>query len=436
MSKQVSLALALAFVSLVSARAGRTYDLLLKGGHVIDPANSVNGIRDVAVVDTKITRVAESIPAEEATQTIDVSGHYVTPGLVDIHVHLFYSFLSTTVRSVIPDDHTFPSGVTTVVDAGTSGADNFEELLGLLERKPQRTRTRVLVFLNISRSGMVQGENDPRTFDVARAVASARKHADIIVGFKTAHYWTSRQYDSSHPPWASVESTIEAGRRAGLPVMIDFHPRPPSGGYPARSYRELILQRMRPGDIHTHCYAAHIPSIQADGTVNPDVRRAQQQGVIFDVGHGGGSFVYKHAAVAIKQGYLPNTISTDTHGGNTSNGKVVNMMNVMSKCLNLGLSLEDVICRSTTNPARAINRPQLGNLSVGSAADIAVIKLTRGKYGYVDTSGGKIIGDRKIECVMTIFEGSVVFDPSGLSMPLWQDIPKDSEYWRPPRQSW
>lgn len=432
----VTIGLALALVPVGTTRAAPKYDLLLKGGHVIDPGNSLSETRDIGVVDATIARVDSSIEAVEARKTIDVSGYYVVPGLIDIHAHVFSGFATSTVRSVIPDDHCFPSGVTTVVDAGTSGADNFEAFLATRNRRARPTQTRVLALVNISRTGMGRGENDPRTFDVARAVATATKYPDIVVGFKSAHYWTGRAYDAAHPPWASVERVLEAGERADLPVMVDFFPRPPSDGYPARSYRELIMERLRPGDIHTHCFAAHIPSIREDGTVNPDMLKAQRRGVIFDLGHGGGSFVYKHAVPAVTQGFVPNTISTDMHGGNVSNGKVVSMLQVMSKLLSMGLSLEDVIRRSTTNSAHAIRRPDLGTLKLGAPADVAVIRVARGRFGYIDTAGGKILSDRRLECVLTLFGGEVVFDPSGLSVPRWEEISKDSKYWAPPRQTW
>lgn len=416
-------------VSTVCAQDGEKYDILLKGGHVIDPANSINRTMDVGISEGKIARVDRSIPVANAEKTIDVSGYFITPGFMDIHVHVFYTFVSSRVKSVIPDAHSFPSGVTTLVDAGTPGADNFEDFLKLLNPKQLPTQTRVLVFLNICRTGMCEDESDPKKIDIPRAVAAAKKYPNIIVGFKTAHYMVLKPYDTIHLPWISVDRTLEAGRQAGLPIMIDFHPRPPEDGYPARSYRQLILEKMRPGDIHTHCYAKHIPSIREDGTVNPDILVAQKKGVLFDVGHGAGSFIYKHAVPAIKQGYIPNTISSDLHEINVSNGKAINMLNIMSKFLNMGLSLEDVIRRSTINPARAIKRPDLGNLSVGAPADVAVIQLLKGKFGYIDSSVGKIIGDKKIQCVMTLFGGKVVFDPSGMSVPLWENIPKDSEYW-------
>lgn len=412
------------------------YDLLLKGGRVIDPANGIDRVMDVAVKDRKIALVAKKIPESEAKLVIPVSGNLVTPGIIDMHAHIFFTFYTPQARSIIPDDICIPSGVTTVVDAGTSGADSFEDFLDLLGASKSKTKVRVFAFINISSSGMDEGEQNPRMFDVQKAVAMAKKYPDRIVGFKTAHYWTNAPYDDLHTPWASFDSLFAAGRAADLPVMIDFFPRPEEGNYPSRSYRELILQKMRPGDIHTHVFARHIPVIRDDGTVNPDLLEAQKRGVIFDVGHGAGSFVYRNVVPAMKQGFYPNSISTDLHGMNAV-GPVVNMLNVMSKFLCLGMPLEDVIQRSTVNPAREIRHPELGTLTVGGPADIAVIELKKGKFSYSDTSAGKIHGDKKLQCVMTVCNGTIVYDPSGLSKPEWEKIPKDSEYWKnPSSQRW
>ena len=407
------------------------YDLLLKGGHVIDLANHINSENmDVAVADGKIAAVGRNIPAEHGKRTIDVSELYVTPGFIDIHAHGFYNdphCLERGYRWVIFDDMCYPAGVTTVMDVGSSGAGNFREFKKAIDK----SKTRTFALINVSYTGMKGGgEQDPSTFNVQAMVDTAKEFPDIITGFKTAHYWGGRPYDKVHTPWASVDALMEAGRKAELPVMFDFSPRPPEGDWPVRSYRELILEKSRPGDIHTHCYARHIPVLNKDGKVNPDIFKAQERGFIFDLGHGGGSFVYRNAAPAFEQGYYPDSISTDLHAGNTC-GPVVNMAFVMSKILNMGMPLDDVILRSTINPARIINHPELGSLTVGNSADIAVFELLKGDYSFVDTSGGKNYGDKKIHNIITIASGSIGFDPYGLSFPLWKDN-KSESYWTNP----
>ncbi|MHB9028039.1 MAG: twin-arginine translocation signal domain-containing protein [Candidatus Latescibacterota bacterium] len=403
------------------------YDILLRGRQVIDPANTVNGPMDVAVAQGKIALVGKNIPAKEAKKTIDVSGLYVSPGFIDIHVHVDY--LGNDF--IIADNHHFNSGVTTCVDAGSAGAHTF----GVMEEIIDEARVRIFAFLNIATGGMNETEQDPRTYKIDLAVETAKRYSDLIVGFKIAHYWTVRPYDDLHTPWANVDAVTAAGRKADLPCMFDWFPRPASGGYPLRSYRELILEKSRPGDIHTHHYARHIPVIGEDGTVNPDVLKAQERGFIFDCGHGQGSFVWRNVVPAIRQGFISDSISTDLHRGNTS-GPVVNMINVMSKYRCLGLSLEDVIRRSTVNPAREIRHPELGTLSRGAVADVAVFGELSGNFTYLDTSGGGFRGDKKLEPVLTLFGGEVVFDPLALSCPPWKSIPKSDDYWVNPSKQY
>jgi len=401
------------------------YDILLKGGHVIDPANNFNELMDVAITDGTVARIGKSIPATESKKTLDVSGLYVTPGFIDMHAHGFYTDFTTSYQWVRFDDICFPSGVTTVLDVGSSGAETFEQFKKIIDRSKVRT----LALLNISVTGMnAKGEQDPSQFKIPPMLEMAKTYPEIIIGFKTAHYWTTQPYDAVHTPWASVDALLEAGKRAGLPVMFDFFPRKPSEGYPARSYRELILEKGRPGDIHTHVFARHFPIIDANRKVNRDLFKAQERGFIFDVGHGAGSFVYRNAVPAIKQGFLPNTISTDLHGQNTC-GPVINMANVMSKFLCMGVSLEDVITRSTINPARIMNRSELGQLTVGHTADIAVFELLKGDFSFIDTSGGKNYGDNKIFNILTLSGGKIAYDPYGVSYPYWEDAPKNSAYW-------
>ncbi|MFC1552015.1 amidohydrolase family protein [Candidatus Latescibacterota bacterium] len=402
-------------------RESGKYDILIKGGHVVDPANNRNEKLDVAVIKNKIATVNKNIPSEFAKKTIDANGLFVTPGFVDPHVHVVPGYHGW----VNGDDVCFQSGVTTVLDVGSSGAGTFEKIKADIIDK---SKLRIFALLNISSTGMDENEQNPAFYKIDPMVETARRYRDVIIGFKTAHYWTTRPYDQIHTPWASVDALLEAGKKADLMVMFDFYPRPASDGYPERSYRELILKKGRPGDVHTHVFAKHIPVIREDGSINPDLFKAQERGFKFDVGHGAGSMVFRNAIPALEQGFLPDTMGTDLHDANI-NGPVVNMANVMSKFLAMGVKLEDVIRMSTIEPARIMNQSDLGSLKTGNPADIAVFDLQKGAIEFLDTSGGKIRGDRRIFNMLTIAGGSIEFDPYGLSYPYWKDIPKGDTYW-------
>ncbi len=406
------------------AQRTKLYDVVLKGGHVIDAGNSMNQQMDVAVLGGKIARVDRNIPAAEGKTIVDVSGYYVTPGLIDLHICCYYTNLSVT-PSVIADHHCLPSGVTTCCDGGTAGAESFEDFKKIINR----SKMRILSFLNIAAPGAQadRAEQDPSQFKVQLAADTAKKYPDIIVGFKTGHYGGT--FDEKRTPWASIDSTLEAGRLAGLPIMADFTPQPVQGKFPERSYREFLLKKLRPGDIVTHCLASRYPFLGEDGNLNPDVIRAKERGIKFDLGHAGGSFVLRLVVPAVRQGFIPDTISADLFS-DTPVTVGINLANVISKFICLGVPLEDVIRRTTVNPARIIGRPDIGNLSVGSTADIAVFEMLKGNFAYRGSGGGKIKGDKKLQCVMTILGGEIVYDhPYGLSIPLWEDIPRDSRYW-------
>src|SRR5467141_3523707 len=410
------------------------YDLLLKGGHVIDPANERDGRMDVAVYGGTIAAVEKDIPANQAAKVVDVSGLYVTPGLIDIHYHIGHggaplnwfapdspdlevplatASFTTSPRSQlaplgVPADLALQSGVTTIVDAGTAGADTF------LEEKEEvidQAKVRVLAFLNIVANGMKGGlEQNVDAMDVKRCADTVLRYSDIIVGVKTAHYWPQKPLDELHPSWAGVDRAIACGEAAKVPVMFDFWPRP------ERSYADLILQKARPGDIHTHVFAQQFP-ILLDGKINPILQQARNRGVIFDVGHGAGSFWFRNAVPAVKQGFVPDSLSTDLHTGDFT---VVSMSNVMSKFLNMGIPFADLIRRSTANPAREIHRPELGTLSVGAEADIAVFEELHGHFGYIDCGYAKMEGTLQIVRRMTVRTGGILYEPSGLSMVQWE----------------
>jgi dihydroorotase len=413
------LAISVALPVVMLAQAAPRYDLLLKGGHVIDPANHIDEVRDIAVFQGKIAAVEKNIPADQAGKVVDVSKLYVTPGLIDIHYHVGHggaplNWFAPEARAHalplgIPADLALQSGVTTIVDAGTSGAETF---LQEKEEVIDRAKVRVLAFLNIVANGMSGGlEQSLDQMDVKLCTDTIKRYPDLIVGVKTAHYWTKENWDGEHVPWAAVDRAIECGTIANVPVMFDFWPRP------ERTYEDLILKKMRPGDIHTHVFAQQFPIILPDGKLNPALAEARARGVIFDVGHGSGSFWFRNAVPAEKQGFIPDSISTDLHVGNYT---VVSMNNVMSKFLAMGVPLDDIIRRSTVNPANEIHRPELGTLSVGKDADIAVLELMKGHFGYMDSGVAKMDANVRLMAHMTIRAGRIVYDPSGLSMVQWE----------------
>lgn len=412
------LAIVLGSSTTTFAQTPPRYDLLLKGGHVIDPANQIDDVRDVAVFQGKIAAVEKNIPEDQAGKVVDVSSFYVTPGLIDIHYHIGHggaplNWFTPEARAHamplgIPADIALQSGVTTIVDAGTAGAETF---LQEKEESIDRARVRVLAFLNIVSNGMGGGlEQSLDQMDPKLCAATILRYRDIIVGVKTAHYWTSLPWDAEHVPWAAVDRAIECATLANVPVMYDFWPRP------ERTYEDL-LKKMRPGDIHTHVFAQQFPIVLADGKLNPALAEARARGVIFDVGHGAGSFWFRNAVPAAKQGFIPDSMSTDLHTGDYN---VVSMANVMSKFLAMGVPLADIIRRSTVNPAAEIRRPDLGTLSVGKDADIAVLELTKGRFSYIDCGVARMDGDVRLQARMTVRAGRIVFDPSGLSMVQWE----------------
>jgi dihydroorotase len=409
------------FVLAAVSTAAQTahYDLLLKSGHVVDPANHVDAVMDVAVAAGKIAAVAKDIPANFAGKVVDVSGFYVTPGLIDIHYHVGHggvplNWFEPSAREHeaslgIFADLALQSGVTTIVDAGTSGADTFlETKLEVIDH----ANVRVLAFLNIVANGMNGGlEQTVDQMDVKRCVDTIKKYPDLIVGVKTAHYWTEAPWDGEHTPWAAVDRAIACAEATHRPVMYDFWPRPD------RTYSDLILKKARPGDIHTHVFAQQFPILLPDGKLNPIMTEARNRGVIFDVGHGAGSFWFRNAVPAVKQGFIPDSMSTDLHTGNFT---ILSFANVLSKFRSMGVPFDDLIKRATVNPANEIQRPDLGTLSVGKDADIAVLEELHGKFGFIDCGVARMNGDSRIVTRMTVRAGRILYDPSGLSMVEWE----------------
>ncbi len=390
------------------------YDLLLKNGHVIDAKNKIDAIRDVGIKDHKIVAVATNLPVAQAAKVIDVKGLYVTPGLVDIHVHVY---AGTGARgsyagdlSVYPDGFTLRNGVTTAVDAGSSGWRNFPDFK---DRIVSRSKTRVLALLNIVGSGMGQGVIEQNIADMeAKATAErAKEFPGLIVGIKTAHF--------EGPEWTAVDRALEAAKQAGLPLMVDF------GVFrPERPYQDLVLKKLRPGDISTHMYLDMVPMLDEQQKLLPYLQEARKRGVIFDVGHGGGSLLFRQVVPAMRQGWTPDSISTDLHVS-SSTGGMKDMLNVMSKFLNMGESMAAVIAQSTWNPAKELRLEPLGTLTVGAPADLAILSLRTGAFGFVDSYGAKMNGTKKLECELTVKDGRVVWDLNGMSREDWTKLDKD-----------
>jgi len=379
-------------------------DLLLKNGHVIDPANNINAQMDVAIADGKIIKVAPNIATDQAKKIVDVTGLYVCPGLIDIHTHVFVGSKADTfadgILSLSPDDFTFKAGVTTVVDAGTSGWRNFPVFK---DQVIDRSKTRILAFLNIAGSGMSgkQMQEDINDMDAVKASEAIQKYPDVIVGIKIGHYEGSL--------WTPFDNAIAAADRSNVPLFVECH-------LPQYSLEDQ-LNRMRPGDIITHSFekvSERMSVIDEQRNVRSFVKAAQKKGILFDVGHGGAGFWFSEAMPALQQGLTPNSFGTDLHRFSMNAG-MKDMLNVMSKYLSMGMTKEDIIVRATWAPAKSIKRADLGNLSGGAVADVAVLSLRNGNFGFVDAGGNKIEGKQKFEAELTIRAGKIVWDLNGVS---------------------
>jgi dihydroorotase len=400
----------LLLLTVAVAFAQTEYDLLLKGGRVLDPKNKINAVLDVAIAGGKIAAVEANIPATRARRTVDVSGLYVTPGIIDIHTHVYTGTGERNSyagdNSVYPDGFTFRAGVTTVADAGCAGWRNFEDFKN---RIIDRSQTRVLAFLNIVGNGMRGGkfEQDLGDMEVKPTVEMVQKYKGLIVGIKSAHF--------SGPEWAPFERGEEAARITGTPLMVDF-----GSNRPERPLNDLLNKVYRPGDIYTHMYSGlRGEQDRATGGPSQALVDARKRGVIFDVGHGGGSFLWRLAVPMMKAGFVPDTISTDLHITSMNSG-MKDQLNVMSKFVAMGMPLEEVILRSTWNPARVIQHEELGHLTVGAIADVAVLRLEKGNFGFIDSNGARLRGSQKLLCELTIKNGRTVYDLNGIACDDWE----------------
>ena len=396
--------LTLFLFSLSIVAKSQQYDLLIKNGRVIDPKNRIDAKIDVAIAEGKISKVAKDIPVAQSKKIIDATGLLVTPGFIDMHTHVFVGskpdIFADGIYSVSADDFSFKSGVTTVVDAGTSGWRNFPTFKSNVIDKSQ---TRILAFINIAGVGMIGNpeQEDVNDMNAQMTALTIQKYPEIIVGVKIGHYEGS--------DWSPFDRALEAGNIAKVPLFVECH-------LPQYSLEDQ-LNKMRPGDIITHSYekiSERQSVVDDQGRVRPFVLKAKNKGVLFDVGHGGFGFWFSEAMPSFQQGLAPNTFGSDLHRFSMNSG-MKDMLNIMSTYLKMGMVVPDIIQRATWNAAQSIKRNDLGSLTEGAVADIAVTSLLSGKYGFIDAGGNKIDGTSKFESELTIRAGKIVWDMNGIS---------------------
>ena len=372
-----------------------SYDLILKGGRVIDPAQSIDGVRDVAFTAGKVTAVAKDLKAGPATEVRDVAGFIVTPGLIDLHTHVYWGGTSLGIDA---EEFCRTSGVTTSVDTGSAGPGNF---IGFRRHVIDRSAVRILAYLHVSHAGifgfskrvMVGESEEFRLMNPIEAVEVADAHRDVIVGIKVR----VGKHSAGSQGWNALQLALQVADEAGMPLMCHIDHPPPT--------YEDVVGKLRHGDILTHCYRPFPNApLTAQGKVRPAVLDARKRGVLFDIGHGMGSFAFKTARAMLANGFPPDTISSDVHAL-CIDGPAFDQVTTMSKFLCLGMSLADVIAKSTFAAAAALNRPELGSLKPGSAGDATILSVKDGKFDYVDVVGEHLPGTKKIFAEGTVVAG-------------------------------
>jgi dihydroorotase len=370
------------------------FDLVLKGGRVIDPSQSIDRIADVAFADGKVARVGQDLPVDGA-EVRDVSGAIVSPGLIDLHTHVYWGGTSLGIDA---EDFCRTSGVTTAIDTGSAGPGNFA---GFRKHVIERSEVRILAYLHVSFAGifafsktvMVGESEEMRLMAPVEAVQVADANRDVIVGIKVR---VGRGSSGIHGV-APLDIALQAANEVGLPLMchIDF---------PPPSYEEVV-ERLRPGDVLTHAFRP-FPNAPVDhqGRVKDVVNRARARGVKFDIGHGKGSFAFKTARAMLANGFYPDTISSDVHAL-CIEGPAFDQVTTLSKFLCMGMPLPDVIAASTVNSAAALQRPELGSFRPGCAGDATILSVRDGAFDYVDVTGEHMIGDKRIMSEAVVLGG-------------------------------
>ena len=374
-----------------------TYDLLLTGGHLIDPSQKIDSIKDVGFKDGRVVEVNDKLDHALAEKVYDISDNIITPGLIDLHTHIYWGGTSIGID---PTDYARRCGTTTMVDAGTAGAGNFA---GFREHIIKPTRPRILAYLNISFAGifafsdtvMVGESEDVRLLHPRACLNVANLNKDFLVGIKV-RVGARASGSMGHAP---LDIALEVAEEAGLPVMCHLDWPPPS---PIE-----VINRLREGDVLTHCFRP-FPAAPArsDGRIREEILEARERGVIFDIGHGVGSFGFETAETMLNAGFLPDAISSDVHSLSIK-GPAYDQLVTLSKFLHLGMSITDIIGASTTGPARAIRRPDLGTLSPGSIGDATILSIEKGNFIFTDSLGNTRSGEKKFTLKGIVLDGEM-----------------------------
>ena len=374
-----------------------TYDLLLTGGHLIDPSQKIDSIKDVGFKDGRVVEVNDKLDHALAEKVYNISDNIITPGLIDLHTHIYWGGTSIGID---PTDYARRCGTTTMVDAGTAGAGNFA---GFREHIIKPTRPRILAYLNISFAGifafsdtvMVGESEDVRLLHPRACLNVANLNKDFLVGIKV-RVGARASGSMGHAP---LDIALEVAEEAGLPVMCHLDWPPPS---PIE-----VINRLREGDVLTHCFRP-FPAAPArsDGRIREEILEARERGVIFDIGHGVGSFGFETAETMLNAGFLPDAISSDVHSLSIK-GPAYDQLVTLSKFLHLGMSITDIIAASTTGPARAIRRPDLGTLSPGSIGDATILSIEKGEFIFTDSLGHTRSGEKKFTLKGIVLDGEM-----------------------------
>ena len=368
-------------------------DLVLKGGRVVDPSQGIDKVADVAFAGGKVSAIGDNLAGAESR---NVAGKIVVPGLIDLHTHVYWGGTSLGVAAELLARS---GGVTTFIDAGSAGAGNFAGFrMHVIERSP----VRILPYLNVSfpgifafsKSVMVGESADMRLIDPRECARVARENKDLVLGIKV-RVGKSASGDSGAQP---MYMALEVAEEVDLPIMAHLDNPPPS--------RREVVEKLRRGDILTHCFRPFPNApVRADGRIYEEVLAARERGVIFDIGHGGGSFGFGTTRAMLAAGFLPDVISSDVHAISIE-GPAFDLLTTMSKFLCLGVELPKVIAMATLNPARAIDRPELGTLAAESCGDATVLELRDGKFDYTDCIGEQIVGSKKLVSAGVVIGGS------------------------------